>query len=184
METLSSFTKEMQLKIEREYAWTVLNRNFDQTKPRRFASGVCVSSARKNSNGDAFKAAGLNVTIPIPLLWNHGWLQPIGKVFAIDVFGGDEVHWKAEIINSACLSWAEDAWMEIMCKFTTGVSVGARNLASYDVFDGTYCDWGIDEISIAEKGADPGARVCRVWERAPVIYLDGRPSTTVFWSTP
>lgn len=166
-----------------DYALSIVYSNLDTRKAHRCIAGVAVSSKAKNTHGQAFVARGLSIELPRPLLLYHDFLRPIGKVTGIEI-RGDAVHWTAELANSGRLSSAEDAWMHVMCKFVTGASVGPRNLANYPPNDGTFFNWGIDEISIVDDAADHGAHVTKVWERAPVIYLDGRPSETVFWSTP
>jgi hypothetical protein len=181
MQTLSEFTEELRRKADLETAWATLATNFDANKPRRYVSGVAVSSKKKNARGNAFVAAGLTVTLPVVLLWNHVWLQPVGKVFAIETHG-NEVHFKGELANSTRLSWVEDVWMATVCKFTTGASIGPRNLANYPPADGTFYNWTVDEISLTEEGADPSARVLRVWERLPHVSLTS-PNETVYWNT-
>src|SRR2546428_5639736 len=105
--------KELLHKIDREVAWNVLRDNFDRAQPRRFVAGLAVSSDAKNSHGHAFKARGLKVTLPVLLLWNHDWLRPIGKVHLVETCA-DQVHFQAEIANSARLFWAEDVWSAIV----------------------------------------------------------------------
>lgn len=182
METLRDYTKELQRKIDIDYASSLIQRNFDSSKPHRYVSGVAVSSKEKNANGDAFVARGVSVTLPVPLLLEHQWMKPIGKVFAIEA-RGDQVLFKAEIANSGRLLWLDDAWMQVVCKFMTGASIGPRNLANYPPNDSTLYNWTVDEISITEECADPGARIQRVWEMAPVVNLH-RPSVTEYWKLP
>ncbi len=183
MESLSSLTDELRRKIDLDVAMSMLSTSFDANKPRRFIEGIAVSSRDKNANGDGFVALGINVTIPIPLLLSHQWLEPIGRVIAIEA-REDQVFFKAEISNSGRSLGLDIAWMQMVCQFVTDISIGPRNLPNYPQHDHTLYNWSIDEISLVDQGADPNARVSRVWEIAPVIYLDGRPSTTVFWNAP
>ncbi len=182
MESLSTLTEETRRKIDLECAWNVVRNNFDASRPRRYVSGIAVASKKHNSNGDAFIARGLNVTLPVLLLLDHDPTMAIGKVFAIEA-RDDQVLFKAEVCNSGRLLWLDDAWMQVVCKFMTSASIGPRNLANYRPLDSTFDNFTVDEISISQQGADPGARVCRVWEVAPVVHLH-RPSITEFWSSP
>ena len=172
--------KEVLQKIDRDVAWNILRGNFDGCKPRRFVSGVVVSCDRKNANGDAFIACGLRAKLPIPLLWSHDWLRPIGRVDRIETRGG-QVHFVAELANNGRLSWAEDVWSAIVDQRAFAASVGPSNLSGFAATGRVYSDWGLREISIAVAGADPGARVCRVWEKSPTVSLH-RHSQTVHWS--
>ncbi len=178
LERLRNHKEEQQRQWDIEVAWNVLRPNFDGTKPRRFVSGVCVSSGEKNSNGVAFRARGVSATLPIPLLWNHLWLRPIGKVIGIET-RADQVHFRAELANSGCLQWAEDVWAGVICQGVVGVSVEGRNLAP-SITNGTFIDWRIAEISLTEAGADSNAQLYRVWGKEPCVRLD-RPSEYVFW---
>jgi hypothetical protein len=179
---LRDHSKELELKIDRKLAWDVLSRNFAVGMPRKIASGIAVSSGRKNANGNAFVAAGLTITLPTPVLANHDWLKPIGRIIHLESYG-DQVHFTAEIANTGALAWAETAWDAILDKSAACVSIGPRNLTSYEPADATLYHWCIDEISVCRSGADPDARILRVWETSGAVYLDGRPTERVFWNS-
>jgi hypothetical protein len=169
-------------RIDRDVAWNVLQDNFDRAKSRRFVSGIVLSSGHKNANGDAFKAQGLKVKLPIPLLWSHDWLRPIGRVDRIETRCG-QVAFVAEIANNARLSWAEDVWCGILNQRAAAASVGPRNLSGYPAIDRVFNNWELREVSIVVAGADRGARILRVWEIAPTVSLY-RPSQILHWSSP
>jgi hypothetical protein len=172
--------KELRDRIDLDCAWRILRDNFDHSKPRRFLSGLVVSSDDTNENGYSFKASGLKITLPVPLLWQHEWMRPIGNVDGIET-RGRQVRFVAELANNGRLSWAEDVWHAIVNRRAFAASVGPRNLSAYTAFDRVYSSWELREISIVIAGADRGAHVHRVWVKAPTVALD-RPSQTVHWS--
>ena len=71
MDRLRDFTMELLEKKLRQGTWDDLQGMFDPKKPKRFISGVAVSTRDKNTNGLAFDARGFQVVVPNLLLWNH-----------------------------------------------------------------------------------------------------------------
>lgn len=181
METLRHHTERLQREIEVKTAWLVLKDHFDPTRPRRFISGVAVSSGRKNQNGYTLKAGGMTATLPVPLLLDHCWLRPIGKIFAIGAWG-PQVTFQGEIVNTDRLHWAAETWEALVSRRLTAVSVQGRCLQS-SIIDKTYSYWAVEEISVAECGADPHAGVRRVWQKEACAYID-RPSYVLHWEIP
>jgi len=179
-QTLGAYTKALIRRQNHEMAWGVLGRNFSGSAPRRFVAGIAVSSKQKNANGQAFDPNGaLALQIPMPLLWDHNFCRPVGKVTGVSV-RGDALHFTAEICNGG-LSSADQVWYGLVKRLQHGVSIGPFDLYEDDGFGGHFRRWGLEEITIAEAGADPDARILRVWERSNVVHLH-RPSETVYWS--
>jgi hypothetical protein len=133
-------------------------------------------------DGTAVIAKGLEFALPMPLLWQHDIHWPIGKVVALSVHG-DELRFQAVLCNGSVdhKSAADQVWEGLCQKQMHGVSVRWRDARRTS--DGVVVKATLDEISIvAPWGADNLARVCKVWERANVVYMDNRPTTNVIWS--
>jgi hypothetical protein len=180
MESLSDYTTALQRKANREIAWSVLGKRFSGSAPRRFVSGVAVSSAQPNANGQSFDArGGVALELPMPLLWQHDWCRAIGKVTDVSV-RGDEVRFTAELCNGG-LSAADEVWSGLVNRLQHGVSIGPFKLHDDDGRGGHFHRWGLEEISMAPSGADPGGRIVRVWEKLHVVSLR-KPAITEHWS--
>src|SRR5262245_56426530 len=108
-----------------EIAFHVLRDAFDPRQSRRFVSGVCVSSPRPNANGWSFLASGLKTTTPVPLLIDHRWERPIGRVTHLRAHG-EQVVFQAEVANSDHLEWAWSAWLDLRIQCMTALSIRAR----------------------------------------------------------
>ena len=181
MERVSDYTKELLIKLQRDGAWSSLDRNFDRSKPRRFISGIAVSSIEKNTNGTALDARGIEVVLPALLLLEHNYTYPLGKVTGVDV-RGSEVRFRAEISNRSGPFWVDQVWPAIVSRDLTGVSVTSSNRRNKGS-DGVWRFWCADEISIVNVGADHAARITRCWEHSPVVSLDPNKSSTIkHWS--
>ena len=183
LDRLSGAARESYLKLATEGALRTVADNIDKRKPRRFISGIAISSRVKNANDDAFLARGLSVTLPVALLADHNFMYPIGRVTGIHA-RGDAVHFVAEIQNNGYMHWAEDAWASIVSRFATRVSVAPRNLENYIPRDRTLFNWTLDELSVCTHGADEHARIQRCWQDTGIIYLDDRKSRRDFWYAP
>ena len=174
-------SEERQRQFNLEFVWDLLSRNFIKTAPHRFISGVALTSRKPNSRGSAFVAAGAQFNLPIPLLFDHDWIKPVGKVTAISV-RGDELHFTAQVANGE-LWCAKQLWqqLKVIGEIDHGVSLGPAPLPVIPSADGAFDNWRLDEISIVPSGADRNARVLRVWERSHVVRLYA-PMETVYWS--
>jgi len=180
MEPLRSNFEEVQRQTRIKLALDIVDIYFDRNAPKRLISGIALSSRNRNSKGIAFDARGVEFSLPAPLLIDHDWNQPVGRVTALEVWG-DFILFKAEIGNR-CMRECDDAWSNLILQTMTGASVkadGKERMSS----DKTFVRWRLDEISLTCEPADSHARVTRCSERLPYIRLDG-PSETVFWSTP
>ena len=178
MEKYRSHFDEVQRQTRIDSALKSLNLHyFDRSAPSRVISGVALSTRNRNSKGTAFHAAGMTSTLPCPILLEHDWNSPVGRILSLEV-RGDEILFRGEVGND--MRRCDDIWMDIIIRSLTGVSVKAGN----DVpSDATFMSWRLDELSLTRSGADEGAIITRCSERESVIYFDGRPSETVYWST-
>ena len=124
---------------------------------------------------------GFRVMVPNLLLWNHDYTYPLGKITSVEA-QGPEIRFQAEVSNCqmGTAPWLDAAWESIVARKATRISIYARNLATYK--QDVWTDWCAEEISVGEAGADPSARICRAWLRAPGVYIDGRPNQKVYWS--
>ena len=177
---LRATEEDRQLQFWRSCAWSTLNNgNFIRSSPQRLVSGIAVSSSRKNELGTSFIARGANFTLPLPVLYEHRWDLPIGRVTGVSVVG-DELHFVAEICNSGRLPAAEQVWRALKERQWHGVSVYGNPRAAA-IKDNTLSDWTLVEISIVPNGADICARIVRVAEQSHVVSLH-KPTLKVHWS--
>lgn len=168
-------------KCSRETAWSIVRSNFDASKPRRFIGGVAVSSRNRNEKGDAIIAAGVTGLLPELLLWNHDFMMPLGKVFSMDSWEGTLL-FKAELCNSGRVSWIEQVWGHIVEGRVSAASISVTRFGG-EIADRVFRDSTLEEMSVVEGGADPGARIQRVWEVSPVVHVDpAKPTSKLIWS--
>jgi len=166
------------MKLNTEHALsTVKNFHFDGGKASRLISGIAISSCLPNANDTSFLAKGVDFTLPTPLLWNHQWERPLGRVISVER-RGDALHFKAEIGNN--MFWIDQIWAEVIARNAAAVSVGGESLLD-PVCNRTFAYWRLNEISVGQVGADPGAVINRCWERLPYVPLN-RPNETQHWS--
>jgi hypothetical protein len=180
MEDLSYLTKAIRLQVQRDYALLLAERGFDRTKPARFIRGVAVSSSQKNKNGNAVQTMGLTTVLPAPLLIGHDYSNVIGLLTGLDVRGGPQVYFTAEIFNAERMDASFQAWAALIEQRLTCVSVGVRNLDPKPC-EQALTSWTIDELSLCESGVDAGAKILRVYEKKRTVSLRGS-DETVFWS--
>lgn len=181
MERLRDYTKKVARQLEIESALTALSRHcFSGSKPRRFISGIAVSSRKPNSRGTSFVARGVDFTLPTVLLWNHQWERALGLVTVVET-RGDQVRFKAEIAND--IPWADQIWEAIIAEKAAGISIEGHSLLD-PVIERTFMCWRLAEISVVQQGADHGAVIEKVWEDRGVVFLDGRSSKTIHWELP
>lgn len=177
---LSSDDKKKLRTFDIECARDVIKRNLSTDAPRRFFSGVAISS-RAKIKGFSFVSAGVRPTSAGILLANHDWRTPIGALRSYKAIG-DQLHYTAEVANSSRLQTAEQAWNLLVARRVEGVSIGTGfNSEIQDEDEHVAVVWDLDELSVVETGADPGACILKVWERSHVIQLN-RPQETVHWT--
>ena len=166
------------MKLNTEHALsTVKNFHFDGGKASRLISGIAISSCLPNANDTSFLAKGVDFTLPTPLLWNHQWERPLGRVISVER-RGDALHFKAEVAND--MPWVDQIWAEVIARNAAAVSVGGESLLD-SVCNRTFSSGRLNEISVGQVGADPGAVIDRCWERLPYVTLN-RPNETQHWS--
>lgn len=169
-------------KLATEMTWDTIGSNIVGTAPKRFVSGLAISSKKRNANGQGFLARGfVDEGVRIPLLANHDLMRPLGKIIRVQVAADERLAFKAELLNSGRLLYAELLWGEIMLRSVGDVSIGPRNLGG-PARDGVFDCWTLDEISIVGKGADPFALLDQCWSQAHVVYLR-EPREVLHWST-
>ena len=170
--------EEIQRQARIDDALSMLSKHFfDPAARKRLISGAALSSRNRNSNGTAFRAQGMTFTLPTPLLIDHDWDRPVGRVVQLAVFG-DRLIFTAEVGND--MRVCHDLWVDLVVRSVTGVSVGADPVDAV-TSNGTFERWRLDEISLVRTGADPGAVITRCWEREPAVFLN-RPSEILHWS--
>jgi hypothetical protein len=168
--------------VDAEFAWRILGGHFDPKKPRRWIEGVAISTDRPNANGTSFCARGVvDGNLPVPLLLEHNWLRPIGRVISLEATG-DHLRFKAEFPNSDLLWWASQAWEQIVALKNTPPRISIEGESLVKPVIGACRCWRANEISVVGVGADDGAVIEKVWQRHSVVYLD-KPSEIVYWKS-
>jgi hypothetical protein len=180
MPSLRYHTNDLFKKLQREGAWTSLGYNFNPKNWRRFIEGVAISGRQRNMNHHAFEASGAQITLPGLLLLDHEFMYPIGKIVSASV-KGEQLKFTAELANGGAAFWIAQSWPMIVGRELTRISIGPIQSGA-ELCDGVYRRFALEEISVVQTGADQNARITKVWEKAPVMYLDGRPTQTVHWS--
>jgi hypothetical protein len=176
MERLSNYTKQIRIEEDVRFALKSLERHFFvKNKPHRHISGIALAS--EEVRGHKVCVAGAQFELPCPLLFNHDFTYPLGKVTSIEIRGG-EILFKAEIANG--IAWCDELWEHIKSRKLAAASINPVPLHER-VSDNTFHLWKLAEISVLQVGADTGAVLTRCWEQDPVVHLD-RPSTTTHWS--
>lgn len=173
--------------VRSEYGLSCLGEHcFDVNKPRRFISGVAISSSNANANGHRFIAKGLKFSLPCPLLLDHKPGRVVGRVLSCYEVG-DQVWFTAELAN-ADVPFADLVWSDITWRRLASCSVGSVDLegsVSQSVA-GVLPSWGLRELSVVILGADRGAKITQCWDRLPDLDIDGvvvRPTKT-HWKGP
>lgn len=157
----------------------ILDGHFSCRHQRRFIEGLAISSDRENAHGVAYIARGLmNQKLPIPLLVNHDWLMPLGRVIRASAVA-DRVVFTAELCNDDAHYWTAQVWPMLVAQVETGISMHA--ICASPPVDRKYKSWCMKEISVVANPADAGACIQKVYERLPYVSLD-RPRETVHWS--
>ncbi len=181
MDRLRDYTADLMLRMQHEGAWTAMEKHYQDPKNwKRYISGVAISSRQRNANHHAFDARGAQITLPALLLLDHTIMHPMGRITHASV-DGEQLKFTAEISNAFGPYWLDQMWPMMAAREVTGISIGPRKSGA-ELRDGIYRRFTLDEISVVQSGADPSARITKVWERAPAIHLDGRPNQVVHWS--
>jgi hypothetical protein len=88
------------------------------------------------------------------LLYRHDWLRPIGLVKKLKVTANG-LEFAARVANRR-LAWVEEIWRAIATGRADAVSVGP-DLNHTSGLEGEFHDWPLEEISVAENGANKDA---------------------------
>jgi hypothetical protein len=144
---------------------------FDDSRDRRIIQGIC-TTGKVNSNGVIFDPAGAKFDLPLPLIFNHAWSVPCGRVTKIQV-RPDGLFFEARIIDGR-LAWSYKCWQDIKAGRVPAVSVHGWNIPPY------VGEWQLQEVSLCEVGACPGAliHVAKTVVRPGVVRIVG-PKETV-----
>ena len=141
----------------------------DRANLRRIITGICTTN-RENKNGRVFDPeSALIFDMPIPLLFNHDWRIPVGRVTKLKPTP-EALFFEARIVDGV-LPWAQKCWEHLRSGDLPAVSVKGWG----------HDRWRLFEISVCEAGACHGATVHTVKSvlNQHIVYLDGRPRETI-----
>ena len=177
METAAQFTQRRIREEQFDYAlYSIDSEGFDKRKPRRFITGIAVSSSARNTRGNSIHAAGMQFSLPSPLLWNHDWCRPFGKITSVEI-RGETIRIHAEVASA--LPWHDQIWGEVVDGNVAGLSVCVIPLTDR-VVNNVYRHWSLEECSAVQFPADENALITKCWEHDRVVYWN-RSSTSVWW---
>lgn len=155
--------------------------------PRRFAEGVAVSGPETYA-GTSLLAAGLVFDEEVPLVFEHDEYAALGIIRRAYAHAG-AVHFTAEVMNGPNvrrnLPRVDDIWAQLKAGVDPGVSVWFAPIARSKADGGVIEKWRLLEISLCAQGADPYARLTKIYERrgVGVVHIDSKKSEPrVFWS--
>jgi hypothetical protein len=133
----------------------------------RLIEGIA-ATAVLSKNGTILDPAGALFTLPVPLLFAHNWLMPIGRVTRARVTPAG-LQFTAQVANFK-LAWLPQIWDGLKAGSIPAVSAGASGRTRAEI------RWNWDELSVLEEGANPQAIITCVKEvyQADVVFLDGR----------
>ena len=133
----------------------------------RLIEGIA-ATAVLSKNGTILDPAGALFTLPVPLLFAHNWLMPIGRVTRARVTPAG-LQFTAQVANFK-LAWLPQIWDGLKAGSIPAVSAGASGRTRAEI------RWNWDELSVLEVGANPQALITCVKEvyQADVVFLDGR----------
>ena len=143
----------------------------DRATLRRIIAGVATTN-RRNENGRVFDPeSALIFDMPIPLLFNHDWKIPCGRVTKVKPTP-EALFFEARVIDGV-LPWAQKCWEHLK----------SGDLPALSVHGWGQDRWRLFEISVCEVGACPGAIIHTVKSalNPHIAYLDGRPRETIHW---
>lgn len=121
--------------INRVYS-TMVVKAVDEDK--REITGIA-STPGTDRMGDIVEPGGAEFTLPVPFLWQHDHLQPVGQVIAANVTPkGIEVRVRlvkpTPDMPSQMLARLEEAWQSIKTGLVRGLSIGFSYL-DYSVIE-------------------------------------------------
>lgn len=118
------------------------------------------NSGQTDRLGDIVVPRGGRWELPVPLLWQHKYDQPIGWVRQIEV-RSDGLWITAELASG--IGKADEAWKMIESGLVTSYSIGFSAEDWEPLPDGgkKFTSWTLLEISVVTVPADPKAKISR-----------------------
>lgn len=125
------------------------------------------STPTPDRTGDIVEPDGIEYKLPVPLLWQHDSLQPIGEVYAIKLTKlGIEI--KARLVKldapSQLAARLEEAWASIKSGLVRGLSIGFKAIeyAFNDEGGIRFLKWELLELSAVTIPANAEASITAV----------------------
>lgn len=150
--------------INRVYS-TMVVKAVDEDK--REITGIA-STPGTDRMGDIVEPGGAEFTLPVPFLWQHDHLQPVGQVIAANVTAkGIEVRVRlvkpTPDMPSQMLARLEEAWQSIKTGLVRGLSIGFSYL-DYSVIETgiRYIRWNWHELSAVTVPANAEASITSI----------------------
>lgn len=150
--------------INRVYS-TMVIKAVDEDK--REITGIA-STPGTDRMGDIVEPGGAEFTLPVPFLWQHDHLQPVGQVIAANVTSkGIEVRVRlvkpTPDMPSQMLARLEEAWQSIKTGLVRGLSIGFSYL-DYSVIETgiRYSRWNWHELSAVTVPANAEASITSI----------------------
>lgn len=150
--------------INRVYS-TMVVKAVDEDK--REITGIA-STPGTDRMGDIVEPGGAEFTLPIPLLWQHDHLQPIGSVFAARITR-DGIEIRASVVKptpdmpSQLIARLEEAWSSIKAKLVRGLSIGFSPIEWALMDSGIrFTRWNWHELSAVTVPANAEASITSI----------------------
>lgn len=139
-------------------------KSFDDDK--REITGIATTPEADRA-GDIVDSEGAEYTLPIPLLWQHDSMQPIGEVYAAKKMK-EGIEIKARLIKvdapSQLSARLDEAWASIKTGLVKGLSIGftAIEYAFMDTGGIRFSKWNWLELSAVTIPANASASIATV----------------------
>lgn len=150
--------------INRVYS-TMVVKAVDEDK--REITGIA-STPGTDRMGDIVEPGGAEFTLPIPLLWQHDHLQPIGSVFAARITR-EGIEIRASVVKptpdmpSQLIARLEEAWSSIKAKLVRGLSIGFSPIEWALMDSGIrFTRWNWHELSAVTVPANAEASITSI----------------------
>ncbi len=133
---------------------------------KREITGIA-TTPKSDSAGDIVEPDGAEYTLPIPLLWQHDALQPIGEVYAAKTTK-DGIEIKARLVKvlapSQLSARLDEAWQSIKTGLVKGLSIGFRPLEYSFMDEGgiRFSKWAWHELSAVTIPANREANIATI----------------------
>ncbi|WP_415829786.1 phage major capsid protein [Delftia tsuruhatensis] len=134
---------------------------------KREITGIA-STPGTDRMGDIVEPGGAEFTLPIPLLWQHDHLQPIGSVFAARITR-EGIEIRASVVKptpdmpSQLIARLEEAWSSIKAKLVRGLSIGFSPIEWALMDSGIrFTRWNWHELSAVTVPANAEASITSI----------------------